>query len=87
MISDHEKVFGQVTHLIIISVKDFIYQKRKDGKEMVISDVKKCLLKNLNIIKSKDVVLDNHAIFENKWNIFITDLRANIHTRNIWYIF
>ena len=40
MISDHEKVFGQVTHLIIISVKDFIYQKRKDGKEMIISDVK-----------------------------------------------
>ena len=53
---------------------------------MVISDVKKCLLKNLNIIKSKDVVLDNHAIYENKWNSFITDLREGIHTRNSWYI-
>ena len=41
MISDHEKIFrcssnNQVTHLIIISVKDVIYQKRKEGKEMVI---------------------------------------------------
>ena len=60
--SDHEEIVGfssnnQVTHLKTISVKDVIYQKRKEGKEMVISDVKKCLLKNLNIIKSKDVVL------------------------------
>ena len=54
---------------------------------MVISDVKKCLLKNLNVIKSKGVVLDNHAIFENKWNYFITDLMEDIHTRNSWYIF
>ena len=35
--SDHEKIFGcstnnQITHLIIISVKDVIYQKRKNGK-------------------------------------------------------
>ena len=87
MISDHKKIFGcssntcnQVTHLIIFSVKDVILanQKRKEGKEMVISDVKKCLLKNVNIINSKDVVLDCIIIFENKWNSFI---RGDIHTR------
>ena len=41
-----KKVFGcstdnQVTYLIITSVKDTIYQKKK-GKEMMISDVKRC---------------------------------------------
>ena len=49
IISDHEKIIGcstsnQVTHLIIISVKDVIYQKRKKGKRMMILDVRKCLL-------------------------------------------
>ena len=70
-----------------LSSKDVIYQQREEGKEMVTSDLKKCLLKDLNIIRSKDVVLDNHAIFENKWNSFIADLRADIHSRNSWYMF
>ena len=58
----------------------------RKGKR-VISDVEKCLLKDLNIIKSKDVVQDNLVIFKNRWSSFITDLRADIHTRNSWYIF
>ena len=58
MISDHEKIFGgifsdQVLNILIMSVKDVIYQKRKVGKEMTIFDVKKCLQKNLSILKSK----------------------------------
>ena len=56
MISDHEKIFGgisnnEVIHVIIMSVKDVIYRKRKIGKEMTLSDVKKCLQKNLSVFK------------------------------------
>ena len=48
IISDHEKIFGDISNdhvlnIIIMSVKDVIYQKRKVGKEMTLSDVKKCL--------------------------------------------
>ena len=57
MMSDHEKISGcstdnQITHLLITSVKDVIYQKIKQGKEMTIADVKRCLLKNLSILKA-----------------------------------
>ena len=76
----------QVTHLITTSVKDVIYQERKQGKEMMITDVKKCLLKNLSIIKAKDIKADKAAIFENTRDLFIKDLRYDIHTRNSWYI-
>ena len=91
MISDHEKICvcstsNQVTHLIITSVKEVIYQKWKQGKEMMISDVQKCLLKNLSILKAKDTIADKIEVFENNWDSFIPDLRSNIHTGNSWYI-
>ena len=62
IISDYEKMFGgptnkSITNMIIISIKDVIYQKRKSGGEMMITDVKRCLLKNLNVLKSKEVLL------------------------------
>ena len=50
MISDHE------TPLLITSVKDVIYQKRRQGKEMIIADIKRCLLKNLSILKSREIL-------------------------------
>ena len=58
IISDHEKIFGcstdnQVSQLLIISVKDVIYQKRKQGKEMTIADVKSCLLKKIEYYEDK----------------------------------
>ena len=85
IISDHEKICGcstsnQIPHLIITSVKDVIYQKRKQGKEMMISDVKKkCLLKSLSILNT---IADKIAVFENNWDSFITFLRSDIHIRN-----
>ena len=91
IISDHENIFGgpinsQVLNLIIISVKDVIYQKRRNGKEIMITDVKKCLLKNLNVIKAKETFSDNTIAFEENWNLFIQGFRRDIHTRNSWYI-
>ena len=90
MISEQEKIFGcfnnkQICDLIIISVKDVIYQKRKTGTEMTIIDVKKCLLKNLSITKEKCIMTNDIASFENLWFPFIQDLRIDIHTRNSWY--
>ena len=91
IISDQEKIFGcshgnQVANIIITSVKDVIYQKRKEGKNMQITDVKRCLLKNLNIIRAKAIQLDGLTDFEDKWDPFITDLRADILLRKSWYI-
>ena len=90
MISDHEKIFGgissnEVTQLIIISVKDVIYRKRKVGKEMTLLDVKKCLQRNLSFLKFKNALSDRDGAFENRWNLFLQDLRNDIHTRNSWY--
>ena len=90
MMSDHEKIFGcstynQITHLLITSVKDVIYQKRKQGKEMTIADVKRCVLKNLSILKAREILLNKTDLFEENWKIFITELRADIHTSNGWY--
>ena len=89
-ISDHEKIFGgitnnQVLNVLILSVKDVIYQKRKVGKEFTLSEVKKCLLKNLSILKSKELVLTGTDEFVNRWNPFIQDLNEDIYTRNSWY--
>ena len=90
IISEQEKNFGshqknKVTDMIIISVKDVIYQKRKEGKEMVITDVKQCLQKNLRVQKSKEILSDTLGTFEENWNSFITDLRSDIYTKNSWY--
>ena len=78
MISDQESFFGsiqknQIANLIISSVKDVIYQKRKEGKEMLIVDVKRCLLKNLNVVKAREILSGSLEVFENKWNSFIQD--------------
>ena len=42
---------------------------------MVITDVKRSLLKNLNILKSKNIVQNNQLQFLNSWDVFIADLR------------
>ena len=91
IISDHEKVFGsssddQMTDLAIFSVKDVIYQKRKTGSQMRLLDVKKCVLKNLSILKSKTTTVDDIDTFEEKWDVFILNLHGDIHTRDSWYI-
>ena len=85
MISDHEKIFdgskkNPVLNLIIFSVKDVIYQKRKTVKEMVITGVKKCLLKSPSVIKAKETLSDSIMAFEVNLNLFILDFREDIHT-------
>ena len=47
-ISENEKIFGEkyndhMKHIITISVKDVIYQKRKKWDKMNLSDVKRCI--------------------------------------------
>ena len=92
IISDQEKIFGctskdQICQTLIISVKDVIYQKRKSGTRMEMVDVKRSLLKNLSILKSKNMVQNNHVQFQNRWEVFSIDLRNDTHTKNSWYIF
>ena len=75
MISDHEKICGcstnnQITHLLNASVKDVIYQRRIQGKEMKIADVKRCLSKNLSILKAREISLNKTDLFKENWNIF-----------------
>ena len=50
-IADIEKILGthdndEVKHLIIISIKDEIYTKRKTGRKMELNNVNRFLLKN-----------------------------------------
>ena len=54
---------------------------------MSIIDVKRSLLKNLNILKSKNMVQDSQTQFLNSWDLFITDLRNDTYIKNSWYIF
>ena len=51
-ISDIKKIFGgkqtdHIKHIIIISIKDVIYQKRKNGDKMCLSDGKRALFKKI----------------------------------------
>ena len=50
-ISENEKIFEEkynnhIKHITIISTKDVIYQKRKKGDKMNLSDVKRCIQRN-----------------------------------------
>ena len=52
---------------------------------MKIADVKRCLSTNLGILKAREISLNKTDLFKENWNIFITELRADIHTSNSWY--
>ena len=91
IISDNEKIFGgakksSVTNVLITSVKDVIYHKRKTGSKMCITDVKRCLLRNLSILKTEELIANNMESFENRWYSFITDLRNDITVNGSSYI-
>ena len=59
--------------------------EKKQGKEMTKADVKRCRLKNLSILKAREILLNKTDLFIENWNIFITELRADIYTSNSWY--
>ena len=52
---------------------------------MTVEDVKGRHLKNLNINESREITTSNIDSFEENWKSFITELWADIHTKNSWY--
>ena len=87
-ISDTEKIFGEkcnnhFKHIIIISIKDVIYQKRKKGDIMYLQDVKRLILKNLHILKNQESLRNN---FDEDWKILIECFRNDPATKNSWYL-
>ena len=90
-ISDTEKIFGekynyQLKHLIIISIKDVIYQKRKQGNTMLLFDVKRRIVKNLHILKTQELLKNSRSNFDNDWRVLINTLSIDPATRNSWYL-
>ena len=90
-ISEIEKIFGEkynnlMKQLIITSVKDVIYCKRKTGDIMQLSDVKRMLCKNLHILKTQNLLKNSEIVFEDEWRVFIDILRTDHATINSWYL-
>ena len=48
---------------------------------MVMTDVTRSILKNLNILHSKNMVQFNQTQFLNSWEVFITDLRNDTYIK------
>ena len=48
---------------------------------MKVEDVKRCLSKDLNIIKARETTANNIDTFEENWKPFITELRSDMHTK------
>ena len=52
------KVSLTYNYLIITIIKHVIHQRRKQGKEMTVADVKRCRLGNISIVEAKDILSD-----------------------------
>ena len=72
--------------LIITSIKDVIYQKRKQGNTMLLFDVKRRIVKNLHILKTQELLKNSRSNFDNDWRVLINTLRIDPATRNSWYL-
>ena len=48
---------------------------------MTVENVKRCLLKDLNIIKTREITTNNIDSFEDNRKPFIAGLRSDIHTK------
>ena len=89
IISDIDKLFGEkhndyIKHIIDISTKDIIYQKQKNGEQMCLSDVKRSVLKDLNIMRSQELMQNNKSTFDEKRKFFIDGLRTDPATKHSW---
>ena len=87
-LADVMKIFGtqdkdQIKHLILISMKDELYAKRKTGKKMELGNFKKYLLKNLNITRLHELTASDVESFDQWWNIFF---RTDPVPSNSWYM-
>ena len=85
-ILDIAKIFREnnnspIRQLVILSVKDVIHLKRKTGKRMTLSDLKRCLQKNLNITRLHEIMIRNGDTFDQLWNTFMIDLREDSNTK------
>ena len=85
-IPDTEKIFGEkynnhFKHIIIISIKDVIHQKRKKGDKMYLQDVKKLILKNLHILKTQESLGNTLSYFDEDWKILIECFRNDPATK------
>ena len=60
--------------LILTSVRKVIYFKRKTGQEMSLNDFKRRLLKNLTIIRLREITTKDFKEFDKRWNVFIEPL-------------
>ena len=90
-ISDIEKIFGEkynnhFKHIIIISIKDVIYQKRKKSDIMYLQDVKRIILKNLHILKTQQSLRNALSNFDEDWKILIECFINDPATKNSWYL-
>ena len=86
-ISNTEKIFGEkyydhFKHIIVISIKDVIYQKRKNGDQMSLSDVKRAVLKNVHIIRTQELMRNDRSTFDEKWKVLIDCLRTDPATKH-----
>ena len=89
-ISGNEEIFGEkhndkLQHIIIISIKDVIYQKRKSGNNMYLSHVKRQVLTNLHITKTQELLRHDISNFDEIWRNVIVPLRTDPSTQNSWY--
>ena len=90
-ISKNEKIFGEkyndhMKHIITISVKDVIYQKGKKGDKMNLSDVKRCIQRNLHIGQTQETLRNSSFNFDKDWKSFIEAFRIDPTTKNSWYL-
>ena len=90
-ICDTEKFFGEkyndhLKHIIVISIKDVIYQKRKTGSILYLSDVKRTIQKNIHILKTKDSLSMNESNFDEDWKVIIDQFRTDPVTKKSWYL-
>ena len=53
---------------------------------MFLSDVKRCTLRNLHILKTQESLRDNNSTFDEDWKVFIDTFRRDPTTQSSWYL-
>ena len=63
-------------HSIVIRTKYVIYQKRKYGEQMCLSDVKRSIFKNLHIMRSYELMqmISQHLMKSGNFSLIVSGL-------------